>query len=346
MKSEVRKMANKNRCLYLDNKQKLTIESKDIPKPKNGEVLVKIAANGICGSDVHFYHTGRLGNFIVTDPYIPGHEASGTIVACGEGANLYKEGTRVVIEPGIPCGFCRYCKTGRYNLCPDVIFLSAPPINGTFCDYLTINENFVFPIPDSLSFEDAALVEPLAVAIHAINRTRIVPGDMGVIVGAGPIGLLTLQAFKAAGGGRVVCIDMIESRLETAQKLGADEIIIPDANTPLQDIGDMIFETAGSDAATAELFKIAKHGGRVIQIGWPKGNTVDLDVATMMEKELDYIGVNRYANAFETAVTWLSAGRIKTNEIITQRYPFEKSPEAFQWALKNPQKTIKVIVMN
>ena len=334
-----------NRCLYLDKHHNLTIENKEIPKPGPGQVLVRIAANGICGSDVHFFQDGRLGNFVVTTPYIPGHESSGTIVALGENATRYREGQRVVIEPGIPCGNCVDCKLGRYNLCPDVVFLSAPPINGTFCDYLCISEHFVFPIPDSLSFEHAALVEPLAVAIHAINRTRLRPGETGVIVGAGPIGLLTLQAFKAAGGGRAICIDLLETRLEMAKKLGADEVIIP-GKTPVSDIGDIVFETAGSDAATAGLFQLAKRGGRVVQVGWPTSTKVELDVAALMEKELDYVGVNRYANAFEAAVTWLSDGRINTDGIITQRYPFDQAPEAFKWALEHPHETIKVIVVN
>ena len=339
-------MGSINRCLYLDNKQNLTIEEKKIPTPGTGEVLVKIAANGICGSDVHFFNDGRLGNFVVTTPYIPGHEASGTIVACGDGAKLFNEGQRVVIEPGIACGHCNYCKIGRYNLCPHVVFLSAPPINGTFCDYLCINENFVFPIPDSLSFEDAALIEPLAVAIHAIKRARMIPGDTGVIVGAGPIGLIMLQAFKAAGGGRAICIDLLEMRLGIAKKLGADEIIIPGDGVDIQNIGDIVFETAGSSKATAQLFQMAKVGGCVVQIGWPDGNNVELDVATLMEKELDYIGVNRYSNVFETAALWLADGRVKSDGIVTQRYPFDKAPEAFRWARDNPQETIKVIVEN
>jgi len=339
-------MSNSNRCLYLDNKHNLTIENKEIPKPESGQVLVRIAANGICGSDVHFYQDGRLGNFVVTTPYIPGHEASGTIVACGQNANRFSEGQRVVIEPGIACGQCTNCKIGRYNLCPNVVFLSAPPIDGTFCDYLCINENYVFPIPDSLSFAHAALAEPLAVAIHSINRARMRPGDTGVIIGAGPIGLLTLQAFKAAGGGRVICVDLLEKRLEMATKLGAGEVMTPNQCKPLQNIGDVIFETAGSKAATAELFRLAKHGGRVIQVGWPDGNNVELDVAALMDKELDYIGVNRYANVFETAVTWLSDKRIDAESLITQRYMFDKAPDAFKWAHEHPHETIKVIVEN
>jgi len=339
-------MNNINRCLYLDSNRNLTIVEEEIPVPEAGQVLVKIAANGICGSDVHFFNEGRLGNFVVTTPYIPGHEASGTVCACGDGATLYDVGQRVVIEPGVTCGCCKYCKTGRYNLCPKVVFLSAPPINGTFCDYLCTDENFVFPIPDSLSFEDAALAEPLAVAIHAINRTRIEPGASGVIVGAGPIGLLTLQAFKTIGGGHAICVDLLDERLDIAKKLGADEVMKPGNTENMQNIGDIIFETAGSNKATQMLFEMAKPGGKVVQIGWPDGNKVNLDVAALMEKELDYTGVNRYANAFETAVLWLTDGRIKTKELITNRFPFSEAPDAFRHALNQPEKTIKIIVEN
>jgi len=339
-------MSNKNRCLFLDNKHNLTIEEREIPKPGSRQVLVKVAVNGICGSDVHFYQDGRLGNFVVTTPYIPGHEASGTVVECGADAKRFREGARVVIEPGIPCGTCKYCRIGRYNLCPYVIFLSAPPINGTFCDYLVIDENSVHPIPDSLSFEDAALIEPLAVAIHVINRANMSPGNSGVIVGAGPIGLLMLLAFKAAGGGHAICVDLMESRLNLAKKLGADDIILPGTDVSIDEIGDIIFETAGSKVATAELFKMANIGGCVVQIGWPNGNKVELDVAALMEKELDYVGINRYANVFETAAVWLSDGRIKTDEIITHRFPFDKAPDAFRRVLENPQETIKVMVTN
>ena len=246
------------------------------------------------------------------------------------------------------------CKIGRYNLCPNVVFLSAPPINGTFCDYLCIDENFVFPIPDSLSFEDAALAEPLAVAIHTMNRVHVRAGETGVIVGAGPIGLLVLQAFKAAGGGKAICVDLIKSRLNTAMELGADEVIIPGSaadngasgDSAINNIGDVVFETAGSKKATSQLFHMAKPGGRVVQVGWPNGNVVELDVAVLLDKELDYIAVNRYANVFETAITWLADGRIKTKGIITQRYSFNNAPEAFDWALNNPQDTVKVIVEN
>ena len=337
-------MAEINRCLYLDANHNLSIKEEKVPQPKQGEVLVKIAANGICGSDIKFFKEGRLGNFVVTTPYIPGHEASGTVAAVGAGVKSLKEGDRVVIEPGIACGSCGFCKGGRYNLCPDVVFLSAPPINGTFCDYVAIRENFVFPIPDSLPLDHAALAEPAAVAIHAISRAKFKPGASGVIVGAGPIGLLTLQAFKAAGGGHTTCVDFNEKRLAAAKQLGADAVRGKGAD--LQNTGDVVFETAGSASATAGLIDMARHGGTIVQVGWPEGNIVSMDIASFIDKELVYTGSNRYANVYETAVTWLADGRVGGGELITHRFTFEQAVEAFKWVAENPQDTIKALVEN
>ncbi|MDE5054432.1 alcohol dehydrogenase catalytic domain-containing protein [Niallia taxi] len=200
-----------NRRAFLDKNHKFTIIEDDIPLLKEDELLIEIKANGICGSDIHFYKEGRLGNFVVDSPYVPGHESSGVIAEVGSSVKGFSKGDHVVIEPGIPCGICGYCKSGRYNLCPEVVFLSAPPVNGTFCDYITIRSDMVFRIPKTLSFEEAAMVEPVAVGVHAVNRAKFNSGDTAIIIGAGPIGILTAQAFKAAGGGEVICVDFNKS---------------------------------------------------------------------------------------------------------------------------------------
>lgn len=336
-----------NRCLYLDADHNLTLREEPIPRPEPGQVLIKIAANGICGSDLHFYKDGRLGNFLVTEPYVPGHEASGTVVGLGGTGSRFKEGDRVVIEPGIPCGKCALCKSGRYNLCPDVVFLSAPPINGTFCDYVCVAEHFVHKVPDGLAMDHAALAEPVAVAVHAVNRGRVQAGDVGVIVGSGPIGLLTLQAFKARGGSSAICVDVLPERLEWAKKLGADQVLLASGSEPaVRDAADVVFETAGSDQATALMFDMVKPGGRCVQVGWTRNNRVSIDIAQLMEKEIDYMGVNRYANAFETALAWLKDGRIDAPSLITQRFPLDQAKEGFDWALAHPAETVKVLVEN
>lgn len=338
-------MKNINRRAYLDKEHKLTIKEEKVPSFEENEVLVEIKANGICGSDIHFYREGRLGNFIVGKPYVPGHESSGIVVGTGSQVKEFSIGDHVVIEPGIPCGTCSYCKSGRYNLCPDVVFLSAPPIDGTFCDYVSIRKDMVHHIPDSLTFEEAAMVEPVAVGVHAVNRARFKNGDVAVILGAGPIGLLTAQAFKAAGGGKAICVDFNEARLKLAQKIGIDAVALP-TDSSIQGIADVVFETAGANKATAAAFDYCRAGGCVVQVGWPGGNIVDMNIATFLDKELDYVAVNRYANAYPSAIQWISDGRINVKDLITNRFTLDQISEAFEYSSKNPDKVVKTIVTN
>ena len=330
-----------NRCLYLDENHQLTVREKPIPVPGPGTVLVRIMANGICGSDLHFYQEGRLGNFVVDRPYIPGHEASGEVAALGDGVRGLSVGDRVVIEPGIPCGRCAMCRSGRYNLCPDVVFLSAPPTDGTLCDYLVVRSDAVWPMPPALSFQDAALAEPAAVAVQAVKRARFAPGASGLVVGAGPIGLMVVQAFRAAGGGDVVCKDLIGKRLQAAEQLGARRAG-PDEAVE----ADVVFDTSGSARACAGLFASARPGGCVVQVGWPAGNLVSMNIADFLDRELDYVAVNRYANAFPAALQWLGDGRIQTGPLVTHVFPFDRSPEAFAFSAQQPGEVIKTVILN
>jgi L-iditol 2-dehydrogenase len=336
---------NTNRKAYLDKEHKFTVIEEAVPQPKSNEVLVKIKANGICGSDIHFYREGRLGNFIVEEPYVPGHESSGIIEAVGSEVKGFSVGDPVVIEPGIPCGTCSYCKSGRYNLCPDVIFLSAPPVNGTFCDYISIRHDMVFHIPKALSFEEAAMVEPVAVGVHAVNRARFKIGATAVILGAGPIGLLTAQAFKAAGGGKAICVDFNETRLALAKKIGIDLVALP-TDTSIEGTADVVFETAGAKIATASTFSYCRPGGCVVQVGWPGGNIAEMNIATFLDKELDYVAVNRYVNAYPTAIQWISDGKINVKDLITNRFSLDQIAEAFEYSSKNPDKVVKTVVFN
>jgi len=337
---------NRNRIALLDDNHRLKVSSTDIPVPGQEEVLVQLKVNGICGSDIHFFREGHLGNFVVTKPYVPGHEASGIIVEVGKKVTDFMVGDPIVIEPGIPCGHCAYCSSGRYNLCPKVIFLSAPPINGTFCDYITIPYYSVHRIPKNLSFQKAVFAEPTAVAVHAINRAGSMNGLTAVIIGVGSIGLLTLQAFKAAGGAKAICIDGLESRLNMALKLGADKAVLAKNSKDIFNIADIVFETAGNVKATQLLFNIAKPGGTAVQVGWPESNDVMLDISCFLEKEINYISVNRYANTFPTALAWLMTDKVKVDDMITNTFTLDEIGKAFELASNNLDKVIKVLVVN
>ncbi len=333
----------KNRKAYLDKEHNFTIREEDVPEPECLEVLVQIKANGICGSDVHFFKEGKLGNFIVTKPYVPGHECSGVVAAVGSGVKGFREGDAVTIEPGIPCGKCSLCRDGRYNLCPDVVFLSAPPVDGTFCDYVCVPYDMVFKIPEGLPFDEAAMIEPAAVAVQAVKRAVFPKGASGTVIGAGPIGLLTMQAFKAAGGGSVTCVDTNRFRLDFAKRLGADAVYNPTFIIPKTDVA---FETAGADKATESLFSYLNPGGCAVQVGWPRSNHVPMDIARFIEKELTYVSVNRYANAYPAAIRWISDGRIKVKEMITHRFNLDDVSEAFSFTAENQSVVIKTVVLN
>lgn len=335
-----------NRCLYLNKEHELFLKNEEIPKPKDGEAVVQIKANGICGSDIHFYQTGRLGLFRVEEPYVPGHEACGIVHTTGGGVTGLKAGDRVVIEPGIPCGVCDLCRAGRYNICRNLKFLSVPGINGTFCDYLTVPAHMLHLMPEGMSFELGALVEPLSVASHAVNRSGNVKGKTAVILGAGPIGLFLLQAYKASGGGKVIMIDIVEGRLNTALNLGADEAINGSKldKTP-EDMAEVVFETAGSAVTTAQMIPIAQKGGTIVQVGHPP-NSVLLDIALMNQKELNYYGSLDYSGEFRTSIMWLSDKRVNGEAMISHRFDFSDAPEAFAFTAVHRETVIKTVITN
>ena len=204
---------------------KMEIRDIPMPEPKEKEVLVELEYVGICGSDVHYFHDGRCGSYVVDGDFMLGHECAGTVVELGEGVENLKIGDRVALEPGITCGQCEFCKSGRYNLCPDVQFLATPPVQGCYENYIAFPENMCFKLPDNISTKEGALVEPLSVGMHAANQGNVQLGDSVVILGAGCIGLVTLLACKAHGATDITVVDVIPKRLDYAMKLGATRVI-------------------------------------------------------------------------------------------------------------------------
>lgn len=250
--------------------QPLDIEIKevDVPTISDSEALVKVMAVGVCGSDVHYYEHGRIGNFRVENPLILGHECAGIVVQVGKNVKHVKPGDRVAIEPGVPCGHCEYCKTGAYNLCPDVRFLATPPIDGAFAQYICHPADFLFPIPDSLSYEEAALNEPFSVGIHACQRIGLQPGTTVVIMGMGPVGLMAVVAAKAFGAKQIIVADLEPLRLQAAIHLGASHAVNIKEADPVQKIMELTggkgaeyaFETAGNPTALQSALSSLKAG--------------------------------------------------------------------------------------
>jgi L-iditol 2-dehydrogenase len=263
-----------------------------------------------------------------------------------------EKGTRVAVEPGIPCRRCALCKSGRYNLCRDVVFMSAPPVNGTFAERAAVASDFLHPLPDGVSDEEGALVEPLAVGIQACTRGRLAAGDTVAILGAGPIGLVIFLVARAFGAAGVFVVDVLDERLAFARSLGADGAVNPRSGDAVAAImeatrglgADIVFDASGASAASATAPLLAARGGRVVLVGWPEAARFPWPVETVIDRELDVAGVNRYCNAFPRALALLSHRRIDAMPLVTQRFPFEGVCDAFAYALSHRASTMKVLV--
>jgi L-iditol 2-dehydrogenase len=346
------KIPDTMRAAVLHGPEDLRVQDVPVPKPRPEEVLIRITTNGLCGSDIHFFEQGELGPFKVTEPYIPGHEACGTVVRAATAAPGPRVGQRVAIEPGIPCRRCEFCKSGRYNLCPDVVFLSAPPIDGTFAEYVALAADFAHPVPDTVDDMAAAFIEPVSVGVQACRRAGVRPGDTVAILGAGPIGLVTFLVAQAFGAASGILIDLLDNRLALGQRLGAAATIDAGSQDPIEALdkltggrgADVVFDTSGASAACKITPYLARRGGVVTLVGWPEITEVPFPIEVVLEKELDVRGVNRYANTYPTAIELLASGKLDVTPLVSHRFPFEQVVEAFEFAAENKAETIKVMV--
>lgn len=331
---------------------KIVLEERPVPELNADEVLVKVMAVGVCGSDVHYYENGRIGRFVVEKPIILGHECAGIIAGVGADVRRVSVGDRVAVEPGVTCGRCKACKEGRYNLCPDVQFLATPPVDGAFVQYMKIREDMVFPIPDHLSFEVAALNEPFSVGIHAAKRSKLQPGDTVAIMGMGPVGLMAVAAARSFGAARIIVTDLEDVRLEAAKKLGATHTINIRQEDSLERVReitggegvDVAWETAGNPKALQSALYSVRRGGKLAIVGLPAQDEIALNVPFIADNELDIFGIFRYANTYPMGIEFLASGSIDAESLITDRYPLAETQEALERAIHNKSGSLKVIV--
>lgn len=332
--------------------REIQLEELPVPRIHSDEVLIKVIAVGVCGSDLHYYAHGRIGKYVVDKPFILGHECSGDVAAVGSDVRDLKVGDRVAVEPGVVCGCCDACKEGRYNLCPEVEFLATPPIDGAFTQYISIRQHFVYKIPDTLSYEQAALVEPFSVGLHAAARTRLQPDSAIAIMGMGPVGLMAIAAARAYGVSTIIAADLEPLRLESARLMGASHVINIQEQDPIKAIlritgdkgVDVAWETAGNPAALQSALLSLRRGGKLAIVGLPSQEGVALNVPFMVDNEVDVYGVFRYANTYAKAIRFLSAGIVDTNILITGKYPLERTQEALEHALNHKSECLKVVV--
>ncbi len=330
----------------------IVIEDRPIPKVGPDEVLIKVMAVGVCGSDVHYYESGRIGRYVVERPIILGHECAGIVAAVGDNVTRFKVGDRVAVEPGVTCGTCEYCKQGRYNLCPDVEFLATPPYDGAFVQYFKHRQDFVFHIPEHLTFEEAALIEPFSVGIHAAARANIGPGEKVAVFGLGPVGLMAVVAARAFGASEVVAVDLEEIRLEAAKKLGASLTINARGQDALKEIlnftdgkgVDVAIEAAGHPKTLQDALACLRRGGKMLMVGLPAQDSIPFNVPEIVDKEVDIYGVFRYANTYPKGIEILSSGIADVKSLVTGKFTLEQTAQALEEARVNKSKHIKIMV--
>lgn len=342
----------RNRAAFMTDLRKMEIRDIPYPEAKDNEVIVQMEYVGICGSDVHYYEKGRIGSFVVNGDFILGHEGAGTIVSIGKDVSSHYIGERVALEPGIPCGHCYYCKTGNYHLCPDVRFLATPPYDGCFMNYIAYPADMVFTLPHSVSSEEGALVEPLAVGIHAVEQGDVKLGDSIVILGSGCIGLMTLLAAKARGASDITVVDIMDNRLEKAMEMGAARVINARKEDVLVAVDkitngrgmDIAFETAGSEITAKQTAHLIRRGGTAVLVGMTSNNSFEYDFAALMAKEATIRMVFRYKNIYPAAISAIAHGNIDLSKLNPTEYSFSDIADAFEDNINHKNDITKIVI--
>jgi L-idonate 5-dehydrogenase len=331
-------------------KDDLRIEAAEDPQIGPGQVLIRLGAGGICGSDLHYYFEGKNGSFVIREPLIPGHEASGVVAKVGPGVTRVKPGDKIAVSPSHACGHCDYCREGREHLCRNMRFLGSaslyPHVQGMFCEYFVMGERQCYPVAGDISLGELAFAEPLAVALHAVNRGPVLMGKSVLITGAGTIGCLTVIAARLAGARQITVSDVLDRPLATATEVGADRTIRADrdADALAAPQFDVAYEVSGSFAALKACVAAVKRGGTVVQVGTLPHEPLPFVVNEIMGKELDLKGAFRWGIEFDWAVDYLSSRRVDVRPLLSGQFPLQDAVKAFELA-KDKTRSTKVQVI-
>jgi L-iditol 2-dehydrogenase len=325
------------KALRLYAPRDLRVDEVPIPQPGPGEVLIRVRAVGVCGSDVHYYVDGHIGDAVPTFPFTLGHEFAGEVAALGPGVSWPSVGTRVAVDPAVPCGKCEVCLEGNPNCCPNVRFPGSAPIEGSLAEYFVHPAELCVPLPDALDFADGALLEPLGVAIHALNLAKVRPGDSVAILGAGPIGLMLLQIARGVAGA-VYVTEPIRERRTLAERLGARAVCDPSATDPVGWLRketanrgvDIAIEVAWGAEAVTQAVEMARPAGKVILVGIPRDDVVTFPAGTARRKGLSILMSRRMKFVYRRAMALVEAGIVDVRALLTHRFPLERAAEAFE----------------
>lgn len=345
-------MQGKMKVAVMNGIGKMGYTERDIPTPKDDEVLVKLEYVGICGSDMHYYETGAIGSYVVKPPFVLGHEPGGTVVEVGKGVKHLKVGDRVALEPGKTCGKCAFCRSGKYNLCPDVVFFATPPVDGVFQEYVAHEAALCFKLPDNVSTLEGALIEPLAVGFHAANQGGAHAGQTAVVMGAGCIGLVSMMALKAEGVSRVYVVDIMQKRLDKALELGADGVINGKDEDAVEAVlrltngegCDLAIETAGTEFTTRQTISMTKKGATIVLVGYSKSGEMNLPMSLALDKELTFKTVFRYRHIYPMAIDAVASGKVNLKGIVTDVFDFDDIQNAMDRSISDKANIVKAVV--
>jgi len=356
----------KNPAFVLQKVKDVSIEERPIPKLESPyDVKVHVKATGICGSDVHYYTDGKIGDFVVEKPMILGHESAGIVVEVGSKVTNVKVGDKVAMEPEEPCRYCEYCRSGKYNLCPDIKFAATPPYDGTLTKYYILPHDMVVPLPENVTLEEGALMEPLSVAIHVCRQAGVEAHKTVIVFGAGPVGLLSAAVSKAWGAKQVISVDVQQSRLEFARSFAATGTFIPDkpgkheSNIDYaQKVGDKIkkqfnlgegadcvIDATGAEVCTLSGLYACGKGGTFVQAGMGKDVLSAFPITLICVREINVKGSFRYIHGcYKDAADLLGRGLVDAKRLITHRFKFEEAEKAFKTFLTPGAGAIKIII--
>ncbi|MBB4934456.1 L-iditol 2-dehydrogenase [Lipingzhangella halophila] len=323
-------MTGTMRAAVLYGAEDLRIDERPVPRPEAGEALVAVETVGLCGSDLHYYLDGRNGTNQVRGPVVLGHEVGGRVADLGPGAPEDLAGARVVVEPAVPCRTCAACVSGRYNLCPHTACLGSPPTDGGLAEYLRVPAVQLHRVPDDLPRRAVPLLEPLAVAVHALRRAAFVPGQSVLVTGAGPIGLLVAQVARSWGAAEVTVSDIDADRLTAARALGVSRTATPAELDGLRVARSL--ECSGAPAALPGLLAATEPGGRAVLVGTLQGGEVPAPLGLVQRYEIDLVGTFRYAAGFPPAVDLVRRGAVDLTALVTAGFSLDEADRAFRHA--------------
>ncbi len=331
----------------------MRIDNVPAPEPGDGQVLLQVLSVGVCGSGVHYFLDGGIGDEHVTEPYVIGHEFSARVVAWGPGVDGPPVGTRVAVEPAISCGHCELCELGHPNLCENILFCSTPPTPGALQEYIVHPAELCFPLPDELDDAEGAALEPLGVALHTVSLAKLHPGDTVAILGAGPVGLLVCQVARISGARAIYMTDLVPERLQMAEKVGATAVFKADEGDPVawvmaQTGGrgvDVAFETAWANAATtSQVAEMARRGGKLVMCGIPRESTAVFPAHAVRRKGLTIKYVRRMKHTYPRAIPMVRDGLIDIHSLLTHYFALDEAGEAYRLVASYRDGVIKAVI--